>query len=87
MDIQELKNKIRIEDVISKYVYLIPIGEDRFRGLCPFHGESKPSFTVYADTQSFYCFGCGVGGDVISFLMKIENIDFKDAIKKIKKYM
>jgi len=58
MDIKELKNKIKIEEIISKYVNLTSIGTDRYRGFCPFHGETKPSFTIYTDTQSFYCYGC-----------------------------
>lgn len=87
MNINEIKSRVRIEVVISDYVNLESIGIDRFRGLCPFREESKPSFTVYADTRSFYCYGCGAGGDVINFLMKIENISFIEAIKKLKKYM
>ena len=50
-------------------------------GLCPFHGEKTPSFNIYTEDGSFYCFGCGVGGDVISFIMKIENLDYVDAVK------
>lgn len=50
-------------------------------GLCPFHGEKTPSFTVYPETDSFYCFGCGVGGDVIGFIRKVENLDYIDAVK------
>ena len=75
-DIKELKQKIKIEEIISKYVNLTPIGTDRYRSCCPFHDETKPSFTVYADTQSFYCYGCGTGGDVINFLIKIEKIEY-----------
>jgi DNA primase len=87
MDIKELKQKIKIKEIISKYVNLTSIGTDRYRGCCPFHNETKPSFTVYSDTQSFYCYGCGIGGDVINFLMKIEKIDFKEAIRNLKKYL
>ena len=50
-------------------------------GLCPFHGEKTPSFNIYTENGSFYCFGCGVGGDVITFIMKIENLDYIDAVK------
>lgn len=84
MDIKELKNKIKIEEIISKYVNLTFIGTDRYRGFCPFHEETKPSFTVYADTQSFYCYGCGKGGDVIDFLMRAESNSFKEIIDILK---
>lgn len=78
--LQELKYKIDIEDVISSYVSLKNRGNTRI-GLCPFHNEKTPSFTVYPDTQSFYCFGCGAGGDVVRFISKIENLDYFDSIK------
>ncbi len=83
-DIKDLKNGIRIEDVISEYVDLEPMGSYLLRGLCPFHSEAKPSFTVYIKTQSFFCYGCGIGGDVITFLIKIEKISFKKAIDSLK---
>lgn len=50
-------------------------------GLCPFHGEKTPSFNIYTENGSFYCFGCGAGGDVITFIMKIENLDYVEAVK------
>ena len=50
-------------------------------GLCPFHGEKTPSFTLYPDTESFYCFGCGAGGDVITFIKRIENLDYINAVR------
>jgi DNA primase len=78
--LQELKSKNDIEDVISSYVSLKKKGSNS-KGLCPFHNEKTPSFTVYNDTQSFYCFGCGIGGDVITFIKKIENLDYIDAVK------
>jgi len=71
-----------IEAVISSYVTLKRAGVNR-KGLCPFHSERTPSFTVYPDTQSFYCFGCGAGGDVISFLMRIENLDYRSAVEQL----
>ena len=52
-------------------------------GLCPFHNEKTPSFTVYPDTNSFYCFGCGAGGDVISFIRRIDNLDYVEAVKTV----
>lgn len=78
--LQELKFKTDIEDVISSYVTLKKRGSTSV-GLCPFHNEKTPSFTVYNDTQSFYCFGCGAGGDAIGFIRKIENLDYTDAVK------
>lgn len=78
--LQELKFKTDIEDVISSYVSLKKRGSTSV-GLCPFHNEKTPSFTVYNDTQSFYCFGCGAGGDAVSFIKKIENLDYIDAVK------
>lgn len=78
--LQELKFKTDIEDIISSYVTLKKRGSTSV-GLCPFHNEKTPSFTVYNDTQSFYCFGCGAGGDAIGFIRKIENLDYIDAVK------
>lgn len=80
--LQELKMKTDIEDVISTYVTLKRRGATLV-GLCPFHNEKTPSFTVYPATQSFYCFGCGAGGDAITFLKKIENSDYLDAVKTL----
>lgn len=78
--LQELRYKIDIEDIVSSYVSLKRHGS-LFKGLCPFHNEKTPSFTVYPETQSFYCFGCGAGGDAVSFIKRIENIDYIDALK------
>lgn len=80
--LQELKMKTDIEDVISTYVTLKRRGATLV-GLCPFHNEKTPSFTVYPATQSFYCFGCGAGGDAITFLKKTENLDYLDAVKTL----
>lgn len=80
--LQELKMKTDIEDVISTYVTLKRRGATLV-GLCPFHNEKTPSFTVYPATQSFYCFGCGAGGDAITFVKKIENLDYLDAVKTL----
>ena len=78
--LQELKFKTDIDDVISGYVSLKKRGSTSL-GLCPFHNEKTPSFTVYNDTQSFYCFGCGAGGDAVTFIKRIENLDYIDAVK------
>ncbi len=78
--LEEIKANINIVDVISGYVVLKRQGRNYF-GLCPFHNEKSPSFSVSESKQIFHCFGCGVGGDAIGFLKKIENIDFKDAVE------
>lgn len=78
--VQELKFKTDINNIISTYVTLKKRGNTSL-GLCPFHNEKTPSFTVYDDSQSFYCFGCGVGGDPIQFIKLIENVDYVDAVK------
>ncbi|MEW6086916.1 MAG: DNA primase [bacterium] len=81
---EEIIDKIRerndIADVISEYVSLKHSGAN-FKALCPFHAEKTPSFIVNTQKQIFHCFGCGMGGNVFSFLMKIENIEFPDALK------
>ena len=78
--LQELRNRADIESTISSYVNLKRAGRIS-KGLCPFHGEKTASFTVYPDTQSYYCFGCGNGGDVITFIKNIENLDYIDAVR------
>ncbi len=69
-----------IDTVMGAYIHLIRRGRN-YVCSCPFHSEKTPSCTVFTDTQSFYCFGCGAGGDVITFIMKIENLDFTEAVK------
>ena len=78
--IQELLSKNDIESVASSYVAFKRRGRNLV-GLCPFHGEKTASFNLYPETNSFYCFGCGAGGDVITFIKRIENLDYIDAIK------
>ena len=78
--LMELRSRCDIEDTISSYVNLKRAGRIS-KGLCPFHNEKTPSFTVYPDTQSYYCFGCGSGGDVITFVKNIENLDYIDAVR------
>ncbi len=80
--IQDLQEKVDIDKVISSHVNLKRRGKTLV-GLCPFHNEKTPSFTVYPDTRSFYCFGCGAGGDVISFVRRIENLDYIEAVKAV----
>jgi len=78
--LQQLKLSCDIESIISSYVTVKRQGRNR-ACLCPFHSEKTPSMVIYNDTQSFYCFGCGAGGDVITFIMKIENLEYIEAVK------
>ncbi len=79
--VEQIKEKLDIVDVISKYVVLKKAGRN-FQGLCPFHNEKTPSFVVTQDKQIFKCFGCGEGGDVFTFLMKINNQTFAEVIEE-----
>ena len=78
--LSELRLRCDIEQIISSYVPLRRRGKNLV-GLCPFHNEKTPSFTVYPETESFYCFGCGAGGEVISFIRRIENLDYVEAVR------
>ncbi len=78
--IQRIKESNSIENVISPYVQLKRRGKNLI-GLCPFHNEKTPSFTVYPESDSFYCYGCGKGGDIFTFTKLIENLDYLEAVK------
>ena len=78
--IDEIKFRNNIETVVSSYISLKRAGSN-FNGSCPFHSEKTPSFTVFPSTQSFYCFGCGAGGDAITFVMRMENLDYISAVR------
>lgn len=80
--IYELVQRNDMVDVAGSYVQLRRRGRT-YTGLCPFHSEKTPSFVVYPETQSFYCFGCGTGGDVITFIKKINNVDYVEAVKTL----
>ncbi|MFV9691427.1 MAG: DNA primase [Desulfobacteria bacterium] len=82
--IAEVLHSASIVEVISDYVSLAKVGRN-YTGLCPFHSEKTPSFTVSAEKQIFYCFGCGVGGNVFSFLMRYHNISFPEAVSDLAK--
>lgn len=82
--IEEIKYRNDIESVVSSYVNLKPAGSNLI-GLCPFHSEKTPSFTVFKNTQTCYCFGCGSGGDVVTFIMKMENLDYVGALEFLAK--
>src|SRR5215831_520710 len=79
---RQLKEQIDIVRVASDYVRLRAFG-NRYSGLCPFHNEKTPSFSIYSDHQIFKCFGCDAKGDVFSFVMKIEGLTFWEALKKL----
>ncbi len=78
--LEELRYRSDIETVVGGYLQLKRKGKN-LTGLCPFHSEKTPSFTVYPESQSFYCFGCGAGGDVITFVRRIENLDYMETIR------
>ena len=80
--IEEVRTRNDIVEVISGYVRLQKKGSNYF-GLCPFHNEKSPSFSVSRDKQMYYCFGCGAGGNVITFLMEYENYTFQEALSSL----
>ena len=82
-DIAEVREKARIDDVVSGYVTLKRAGGGSLKGLCPFHDEKTPSFNVNPARQFFHCFGCGEGGDVISFLMKVDGLTFTESVERL----
>lgn len=82
--LEEIKNRIDVVDLISEYVHLKQAGQN-WKGLCPFHTEKTPSFTVSPSKQIYHCFGCGSGGDIFSFLVKYENVSFPEAVRILAK--
>ena len=81
-EIEDIKSRLNIADVIGGYIKLIPAGSNH-KALCPFHNEKSPSFMVNEDRQIFHCFGCGKGGDVITFVQEIEGIGFREALQML----
>jgi len=82
-DIEEVKSRINIADVVSDYVSLKPAGVGSLKGLCPFHDEKSPSFTVKPNDGFYKCFGCGEGGDVYKFIQQLDHIGFYEAVEKL----
>ena len=80
---ETVKQQADIVRIVADYVKLKKTGSQNFSGLCPFHGEKTPSFSVHATRQFYHCFGCGVSGDVFSFVQKIENISFPEAVRVV----
>src|SRR5260370_9229451 len=78
-----VKQQADIVRIVGEYVKLKKAGAQNFSGLCPFHNEKTPSFSVHATRQFYHCFGCGASGDVFSFVQKIENITFPEAVTSV----
>ncbi len=82
-DIATVKERTSIEDVVRDHVSLRPAGVGSLKGLCPFHDEKTPSFTVRPSVGSYHCFGCGEGGDVLSFVQKVEHLTFAESVERL----
>ncbi len=84
---QSLKLQAEIVRIVGEYVTLKKAGAQNYSGLCPFHKEKTPSFSVHVTRQFYHCFGCGVSGDVFSFVQKLENITFPEAVRAVAQKM
>src|ERR1700690_3318282 len=81
--VEQLKSSVDIVSVVGEYVKLRRSGANRYMGLCPFHSEKTPSFTVHVVHQFYKCFSCGAGGDVVKFVMEKEGLSFYEALKSL----
>ena len=79
--VEDIKSRLDIADAIQEYLPLKPAGTGSFKGLCPFHQEKSRVFFANRPRQSWHCFGCNEGGDVISFVMRMEGMDFREALE------
>ena len=82
-DVAQVKERSSIEDVVREHVTLRAAGPGSLKGLCPFHDEKSPSFNVRPAVGAWHCFGCGEGGDVISFVQKVEHLTFAEAVERL----
>src|SRR3954463_9155579 len=82
-DIAQVRERARIDDLVGEYVSLRRAGGGALKGLCPFHDEKTPSFNVRSTHGTFHCFGCGEGGDVIAFVMKIDHLSFVESVERL----
>ena len=82
-DVVLVREKARIDEIVRDYVTLKSAGGGSLKGLCPFHDERSPSFSVSPAKGAWYCFGCGEGGDVIGFLRKVDHLSFTEAVEKL----
>src|SRR5690606_2672556 len=82
-DIQLVRERVRIDEVVEQYVTLRNAGGGSRKGLCPFHDEKSPPFNVRPAQGSYHCFGCGAGGDAIAFLREIEGLSFSEAVERL----
>ena len=81
--VAEIRDRLEIVDLIHQYVPTLKKTGNSHKGLCPFHNEKTPSFIVFPNTQSYHCFGCGESGDIFNFYMKMENVEFREALKEL----
>ena len=82
--VAEVRDRTEIVDLVSNYVQLKKTGRS-YKGLCPFHQEKTPSFVVFPESGNFHCFGCGRGGDVFTFYMGVERVEFREALQELAK--